>query len=1004
MSIKTSKRIALGVIASLVFAPFAAIAPASAATTAVVFDPSQTSITVPVGTPVSVPVILTSIGTTIDQATTVTITPSVPNGTPITIEAADPSTTTLTIGANNWASVTATGTGSVALSAATNATGFSGLTTANVNGKRIGNVRFTPTAVGSYVVTLTGAGSNSVYADSTKTISITATNLGSALSAVVVPSSVNGTIFKTNEDNPTVVVSRPSGGVVADGAILIQTLVSPDAQTPVNTYFSADDNGVTVGADGSSRSFTFDTATATTFFNAIGTYTFRAFIDANANGTYESSESSTEFSFIVAGAPDSTTVSASVTSFPNVTATPVSALTISVFDSLGNPTYAATAVNVVDDPGNTTAENTAINPAAATATRIGSSNQYRVNINFTANGATTAGTTPAVRVDADGVTTTRTTVTFTVRDTLSADAVELALESKDGLYVGTPGNANYSTTIPVTSGTGATTVTTEVSAEITVKSFTFVFEGTASKSYAVSLTTTGGRALARYTYPTTITTLSDGKVTFIVENSAPVASATNPDTFTITVTDTVGPTALAYKVTYIANKAFWTLSPNATTKVLEKSTNTVTATLRDRFGRVMANHPYTVSVAGRNVTAGSGTTDANGVATYTVADTATSSYALVTGFPTDTVSFTSVVKLNADGTTAVAASDATGVSFSYVATLPAVATITVTSPAGAPFMIDQVLADPASPTTVTYTATARLATGAVAGSGILVTFAGGADDLFLNGIKTAVTNASGEATIRVYRHKVGFQVITATVGTVTGSSLANEWQNDIGTVPADGTGGTGSTSARNVVLSAVQTIVPGSAATVIATVTDRWGNPVQGHLVTWSTSGVGRAVTGADFTVGTDTSGQAQFQVTSLATESGAMTVRATISGGQTLDPAGFVAGTAVAGVTAGNTSATSTVNFTAPVAPEVVVPPVQPTLTGSLNGRVLLFGDCQADEGDMIIYVKSPGKPWQEKAKTLECVAGEFEGSIRAPKTTKYYRVKQEGTGLWSRSVLIRR
>jgi hypothetical protein len=111
-----------------------------------------------------------------------------------------------------------------------------------------------------------------------------------------------------------------------------------------------------------------------------------------------------------------------------------------------------------------------------------------------------------------------------------------------------------------------------------------------------------------------------------------------------------------------------------------------------------------------------------------------------------------------------------------------------------------------------------------------------------------------------------------------------------------------------------------------------------------------------------------------------------------------------IAGITAAVKSATATATVAAAPTPEVVVPPVAPTLTGSLNGRVLLFGACQVDEGDMIIYVKSPGKAWQEKAKTLECVAGEFDGSIRAPKTTKLYRVKQEGTGLWSSSVLIRR
>ena len=92
-------------------------------------------------------------------------------------------------------------------------------------------------------------------------------------------------------------------------------------------------------------------------------------------------------------------------------------------------------------------------------------------------------------------------------------------------------------------------------------------------------------------------------------------------------------------------------------------------------------------------------------------------------------------------------------------------------------------------------------------------------------------------------------------------------------------------------------------------------------------------------------------------------------------------------------------------VAGAVVAPTyTKPTLAAKLvSGRVLLFGACEADEGDMVVYVKSPGKAWQERAKTLECVAGEYEGSLKAPTTAKYYRVKQEGTGLWSNSGLIR-
>jgi len=94
-----------------------------------------------------------------------------------------------------------------------------------------------------------------------------------------------------------------------------------------------------------------------------------------------------------------------------------------------------------------------------------------------------------------------------------------------------------------------------------------------------------------------------------------------------------------------------------------------------------------------------------------------------------------------------------------------------------------------------------------------------------------------------------------------------------------------------------------------------------------------------------------------------------------------------------------------AAAAPVVVAPSVAPSLTAERQGnRVLLFGSCMADEGDMIIYVKSPGKAWSEKAKTLECAAGEYDGDIRASKNkSKFYRVKQEGTGLWSTSKLVR-
>jgi hypothetical protein len=154
MSIKTSKRIALGVIASLVFAPFAAIAPASAAIAAATFSVAESSVTVVVGQQRSIAV---NFGTTTsaNQADTdrIIVTPSVANGVPISLNAADPSTSTL--GAD-W-EVTATGgTPAIALTA-TPETGETPAK-AQIEGQTIGNIRFTADQVGLFQVTVTLSG------------------------------------------------------------------------------------------------------------------------------------------------------------------------------------------------------------------------------------------------------------------------------------------------------------------------------------------------------------------------------------------------------------------------------------------------------------------------------------------------------------------------------------------------------------------------------------------------------------------------------------------------------------------------------------------------------------------------------------------------------------------------------------------------------------------------------------------------------------------------------
>jgi hypothetical protein len=122
------------------------------------------------------------------------------------------------------------------------------------------------------------------------------------------------------------------------------------------------------------------------------------------------------------------------------------------------------------------------------------------------------------------------------------------------------------------------------------------------------------------------------------------------------------------------------------------------------------------------------------------------------------------------------------------------------------------------------------------------------------------------------------------------------------------------TDVRFIKLSAAQSTVGGSAATVIATVTDRWGNPVKGATVAWQLSGVGRLVSGVTSQTSTNINGEAQTQVTALSSETGVMTLVVSQTGGQTANLAGYVGSTKVASsynLAAGQLSASTTVTFT---------------------------------------------------------------------------------------------
>ena len=922
MSTKTlRKRIALVAVSALGFG-LVSVIPASAAIGAVDLD--NTTVNAVVGQQTLIPVKVTTLGGAAANGNTLVVTPSV-DSTLVTIVGADISRATGgmdiaagSIGDTKWAAPAASAGGVITLAE----DGDASAAAANlIDTKTLGSIIVVATAPGSYTVTLAKSGTGTTAGNETIRLHVSPAQ-GAAIAAQTLADGTNGTIYQVSADTPTIMVTRPLGQETSAGAIALRVVSAPEVtKFPIGSVIRAGDLVPGTGVTLTSAASAFGTSFSFPALADEGLYEFTAFVDANASNLLDSSEASAAVSFRVVGIADSAV--ASLDSSSTQSADKTFNMTITVKDANGYPTYTTGGVPTITETVTLTATAAAVttagiidDSAAAGATRIGTGNTYRSAISYVYTAASELHSFKYTPVCPTAACTTNTGASFSVLTTAAgATASELSMASATGIYTGTVGATSYSTLIPANTATGTTVA---VKADPAVTTFSFTLTGTAAKVYTVTTTPGVNTSAARITAPLTVTTLADGKVTFVVTVTTPVAPTALSaigDSFTVNVAGTTN--NFSYGVTYAAPTAAWTLSPAATSnaKVLQKSSNTVTAVLTDVYGRILAGKAYTVSVAGRNVSAAAGVTSAAGVATYTVVDADTRSYDTTVGYPTDTVTFT-YTDPSGDYAAVTGA-----VIYTYVSALTAVGSVTVTVPSAT--RVDQVLANPAAPTTVTYTATVRTATGAAAGSGILVTFAGSADDIFKNGVNTGVTNTLGQASVSVYRSKVGFQTLTATANGVSGTGTSVLWSNDPGATAADGTTASGFSDARNVSVTAAQSVVGGSAATVVAKVTDRWGNAVEGVLVTWSISGVGRAVTGADLTVGTDSNGQAQVQVTSLDSETGAMTVTASIGAvGGAIDLAGkvvasnanadgYTTSADVAGVTAGNYKASGTVTFT---------------------------------------------------------------------------------------------
>jgi hypothetical protein len=366
---------------------------------------------------------------------------------------------------------------------------------------------------------------------------------------------------------------------------------------------------------------------------------------------------------------------------------------------------------------------------------------------------------------------------------------------------------------------------------------------------------------------------------------------------------------VGFTVTYASGNPIFravNVAPAAAFTVKTGTSNTVSAVLDNGFGVAQASKIVTVSVTGRNPVTTQVTTDATGKISYTVADVPA-----VATATTDTVTFTHAYITS----TGAAASATTTFTITYNATGVVVGNVLVTA-ANATRTVDtveQFAGQPASASKNVYTATVSDSTGLPLAAGNVVTFSGGTDDIFLNGVKTAVTDASGQATVTVYRKKISYATITATIAGVSGSLNTVKWST---TAYANNN----TDVFRNVGLVLTGNAESGGIIRATATVTDRWGNPVTSVPLILQITGAGRLYTGevaSGASVVTNSSGQFQWNITSAATEIGTTDVKVTISGGQSLDLADYITvpggstSVLVKGITAGNKDKTVSAMFT---------------------------------------------------------------------------------------------
>jgi len=467
----------------------------------------------------------------------------------------------------------------------------------------------------------------------------------------------------------------------------------------------------------------------------------------------------------------------------------------------------------------------------------------------------------------------------------------------------------------------------------TLKLWIQTTQDTATPAAAITVTPTWGGTFgtasvspATSTTGTVYTTDALGNISITVTNDAPVAGAS----VALVLTGGAAFGAGTYTATINWAKPVATTiavaDPITGVYVKTGSTNVTTVIVKDQFGNPVEGEAVRVSLSSTSANYSATTT----IAPITTGAAGTATYSLVGGATTatlDAITFTSVTS----GATAP-------MTYNYVATVPAVATMvayhgyshatagTTLTPATGIYQsgttTELVLrsnrdlsksllsfADSTADDMINLRFYA-LAAGSVAATGAVVTVTAGegghildASGLPVKSRNFLVTSTGYTGSVQVLATGTGAVTFTATSGTVT--ATAAMWV-------ANATG-----DARFVkITSAATGTANGSGTPVTVTATDRYGNAVSGVALNVVASGVGSFMGGnitQSFT--TDSAGTYTFLANTTVSEGGVakFTVTSGTASTSMADAAGYVGTTAVdATLAAGNSSASTSITFAA--------------------------------------------------------------------------------------------